>query len=687
MKISNVIFHNFKPYYGKNSINLTPDEDKNLIIIGGRNGQGKTSFLLGLVWCLYGSNIEKVDDIFKNEVKGNYNKFLNKCLNWKANSSNETQFGVEVNFTGVELSDVFTSKDQKLADVQLIRTYDLETREENFEILMDNVPNDLVTDEDDKPIFVNDYLIPIDIAKFVFFDAEKIAEIAQLGAKAQASLMDETFGQVLGLNTHENLVEELEQYCKNLKKGEASTEINIQITEFENAKILNEQQIEANLNRLNEIDDEIAKYNTDISELTNQLYSRGDANVKFNIDELYKKETQLNTKLAENKEQFTELGDFIPFAILGYKLEELDEHLKLEEALKRSSIEKEALEQKTKEFAEKLFNKPPFPDDDLDMPQKTFYYDKTKDLLKSLIEEDEAIDTLDFHHELDKSQIEHINTVFELTKTKTKGTFENMFNEYMRIQNDYNDLKKDIASAQASSQDEFIQDLQDQKKEVERKKSELEQEKGKLLSENVLKQDENKSNQTKINNLLDKVSTSKQKEKKIKKANKYIQTLHEFVVQQKEKKKDLLQTSILTELNNLLEKDDLVNKIEINILKNKLGLEVKLFDTQNKETNPATDLSKGEQQLFVSALLKSILGESIFELPVFIDTPLGRLDQEHRDNILTKYYPKLSNQVVIFSTNTEIRKTDMPKIEKYIAKKYTLVNNESKTNILEGYFN
>lgn len=130
-----------------------------------------------------------------------------------------------------------------------------------------------------------------------------------------------------------------------------------------------------------------------------------------------------------------------------------------------------------------------------------------------------------------------------------------------------------------------------------------------------------------------------------------------------------------------------MNKVQLNILNNKLGLEVKLFDAQNRETNPSTDLSKGEQQLFVSALLKSILGESIFELPVFIDTPLGRLDQEHRDNILTKYYPKLSNQVVIFSTNTEIRKTDIPKIKKYIAKKYTLVNSKNKTNILKGYFN
>lgn len=84
--------------------------------------------------------------------------------------------------------------------------------------------------------------------------------------------------------------------------------------------------------------------------------------------------------------------------------------------------------------------------------------------------------------------------------------------------------------------------------------------------------------------------------------------------------------------------------------------------------------------------MKGIFSESIHDLPVFIDTPLGRLDSEHRDNILENYYPELSEQVIIFSTDTEITTRDIPKIENYISKYYRLVNQDRKTVILEGYF-
>ena len=148
-----------------------------------------------------------------------------------------------------------------------------------------------------------------------------------------------------------------------------------------------------------------------------------------------------------------------------------------------------------------------------------------------------------------------------------------------------------------------------------------------------------------------------------------------------------MEDTLLTELKKLLKKPDLVDKVEMTILKNNLGLEVKLYDDTKKETNPSTDMSKGEQQLYISALLKAILSESIHDLPILIDTPLGRLDQEHRDNILTHYYPHLSEQVIIFSTNTEIRISDLPKIEDHIAKTYRLENLDKKTIVHKGYFN
>ena len=85
MEISKVVLTNFKPFFGKNELDLTVNPEQNLVLIGGKNGQGKTSLLVGLVWCLYGKGIADVDKVFKKEIKsGNYEKFLVTSLNKKA---------------------------------------------------------------------------------------------------------------------------------------------------------------------------------------------------------------------------------------------------------------------------------------------------------------------------------------------------------------------------------------------------------------------------------------------------------------------------------------------------------------------------------------------------------------------------------------------------------------------------
>jgi len=661
MKISSVTFNNFKPYYDEVGIDLTPKDDKNIILIGGRNGQGKTSFLVGVVWCLYGSNISTVDKVFRDEVKGNYSKFLSKSLNKNAASEGQTKFSVELSFTEVELSEAFTKTQQKLANITLIRSYDMQNpTTETFEILMDGEPNGLLSDDSDKTNFVNDYLIPIDIAKFVFFDAEKIADIAQLGAKAQATLMDEAFGQVLGLNTYENLIEDLKTYESKLKKESAPDEISLQINSFDAAKKQNEITVRKNEKRLDDISEEIESLRTDISEYTNQLVRRGDSSVRIDMDELRKKEGKLNEKLEEVGAKFNEVADLIPFAIMANKLEEVKDHIQKEEGIKLNEIERKGLSEKTKEFAESLFNKAPLPENDIDFEQKSFYYNKAKEILADLYNPNQDDIELDFEHDLDKSEIRQIYDVFELVNKYSKDTFEGVFNEYMRVQNDYQEIVKELRVAESSSKDEFIQDLQDKKKEATRKETALNQEVGKLQSEIDRLQLENNTHETKIGNLLNKVKTSKQVEKQIKLVRKYIKVLMDFVKTQKEKKKDILEKSLLKEMKTLLNEKSLV------------------------DTN---DFSKGQQQIYISALLKSILSESIHELPVFIDTPLGRLDQEHRDDILAHYYPHLSNQVVIFSTNTEIRIADLPKIKDHVAKSYLLENKDRKTVIHQGYFN
>ncbi|MBL7689989.1 MAG: DNA sulfur modification protein DndD [Flavipsychrobacter sp.] len=688
MKIAKVTFNNFRPYYKDVSVDLNVSGEQNIVLIGGRNGQGKTSFLLGLVWCLYGQNIDKVDDVFKNEVKGNYPRFLNKSLNWESVAEENYEFSVSVLFTNVELSEGI-KKDQLLANVEVIRSYNTNDSAagEKFEILIDGEKAGLIADDIEKANFVNDYLIPIDLAKFVFFDAEKIAEIAALGAKDQASIMDRAFGQVLGLNNYENLIDDLKEYERTIHKNSASADLVIQINSFETAKKNNEaKRIQIN-DRISSIEEDLAQSRSSLNDTTEQLIKRGDFSVKLDVDDLRKQREILLGRLGEVKAKFNEVVDYIPFAILAPKLQEVVVHLSKEEQQSKNLQQVEVLQEKTKELADKLFNRSPLPETDMDFETKTFYYNKAKSIISELYSDDlENDESLDFTHEFDRSEILHVNAVFELTAQYSKDAFESVFNEYIRLNNDFLEIDKELRKTEGLSQDEFIADLQARKAELEKKIQSLERECGAKEEELIKIDSDNKQSQMKIDNLLEKAKVSKQNEKQLKIVQKYIKAIAEFIVRQKAEKKAVLESTLLTELNRLLDKRDLVNKVDITILDNNLGMDIKLFDSTGRETNPNSDMSKGEQQLYISALLKAILSESIYDLPVFIDTPLGRLDQEHRNNILEHYYPELSEQVIILSTNSEIRSADLGKLEKYISKKYLIENKNKQSRIKLGYF-
>ena len=69
MFIKEIELNNFRIYKGKNTITILPSEDKNIVLISGKNGFGKTIFLMSVVWCLYGKQMEKVDELYDKEIK------------------------------------------------------------------------------------------------------------------------------------------------------------------------------------------------------------------------------------------------------------------------------------------------------------------------------------------------------------------------------------------------------------------------------------------------------------------------------------------------------------------------------------------------------------------------------------------------------------------------------------------
>jgi DNA sulfur modification protein DndD len=108
MTIKEIKLDNFRIYKGPNTVDLTSEGKQNIYVISGKNGYGKTTFLMSMVWCLYGRNMQEVDDLYKKEIadQGGYSKYIANSLNRLARTEGNFNFSVSITFTNVNIPEV-----------------------------------------------------------------------------------------------------------------------------------------------------------------------------------------------------------------------------------------------------------------------------------------------------------------------------------------------------------------------------------------------------------------------------------------------------------------------------------------------------------------------------------------------------------------------------------------------------
>jgi DNA sulfur modification protein DndD len=133
----------------------------------------------------------------------------------------------------------------------------------------------------------------------------------------------------------------------------------------------------------------------------------------------------------------------------------------------------------------------------------------------------------------------------------------------------------------------------------------------------------------------------------------------------------------------MIQKESIIRRIDID----PDTLDIRLIDYTGGELLK-TQLSAGEKQLLAVSILWGLAQSSGYDMPVIVDTPLGRLDSQHRTNFVERYLPHASKQVIVLSTDEEINGRYFTLIRPYVNAVYTLVyDDESKsTSISGGYF-
>lgn len=690
MRISKIILDNFRQYHGTIEIDLQTQGKQNIVLIGGKNGFGKTNFLISIVWCLYGDKITQIDESFKREVQKetNYQKFIKQSLNWTSKAESNSEFSVEIQFEEINYPANLKVSDNKIF---IRRVFNTDKIEEKV-LILNSQGEELFHEQEDKVSFINDYLIPLEAAKFVFFDAEKIASWAELSTKDEGNVLNDALGKLLGLDLYENLKEDISVYSNNLKKEGADTNIKEQIINTEKAIELNKGKIEdidltsaLNETNIKELKDKIKEYQIFLNKNSRK------ESTSLNREELFNELTVLQAKKEELEKRFNELSELAPLAMLGGKIEEVLEQLDLQEQ-SISDIENNAvIKKKLDSFIEKLFNKPPEPEDgSMSFKNKIFYSDKAQGLLNGLFEVKKSDNKTDFELDLNNADKELIFKTSQVLQQQSKELFETTIAEFNTVQLAITAKDKQIKMIDSDLEDETILETVTLKDEADRRLEKiiaengaLENQKDKLLKDNM------RFNQQ-YNILLQKSSGNQLIKNKIAKAKKYIDSLQTFIDNQKRSKKEALANNLLSELQKLMHKmqhkdSSFIVDSRIDILPDGKGLKVSILDSDGNEI-PKESFSTGEKQIYISCLIKAILSESIQNFPIFIDTPLGRLDHEHIENILNNYYPDLSSQVVLLATNNEITPRRFKSISDKVSKSYLIVNENKKSNFKPGYF-
>ena len=158
--------------------------------------------------------------------------------------------------------------------------------------------------------------------------------------------------------------------------------------------------------------------------------------------------------------------------------------------------------------------------------------------------------------------------------------------------------------------------------------------------------------------------------------------MREFLKRSRRKKIGRLAESVGESFRFLLRKSSLVASVDID----PESFAVRLVAPDGGSI-PQSRLSEGEKQLFAVSFLWGLSRCASRRLPMIVDTPMGRLDADHRRHLIERYFPNASHQTIVLSTDTEIDRDAEASLQSVIARRYRLAYDEEtrSTEIVEGY--
>lgn len=693
MRIRNILLYNFGSYEGETIFdNLTTDDNKNIILIGGKNGAGKTTLFTAIRLCLYGHR-----SMGYKSINSYYNRAIVKFFNNNAKLRRPARSYIEMQ---IELSngheiDIYTLHREWLLD---------EILTEKHYISKNDVSLTEVEIADFEKYLLS--LIPPELFNLYFFDGEKIADFFL--EEGSNSRIKDAFLTLCGYDTFEIM----RKNFKRVSAGKTNTtpDLNAYLVAKEALEHAKQEHNDLQA-RLKQCADELDFCESEITALDKAYHQGGGVSQEewnqrlITIKEEEKKRESYNALIKRWA------NETIPFLMVRDQISAV-----------KKQIEEENKSQKYHNFKEVLTN--PVVKNKINgdlsaiLETAAAEFSGTKNVILDLSLEQSAL------------LLSHINKVlnFDISKiAKSKTAIKRSIALTAKI-------RQELENSSISSVQEYMQKRAKlfeikslhlvQRIELERQLAEnkdllelteVELSRVQLRFENELKQASIKDISARAIVMLDKLQN----------------TLYQ---RQIEKVEDFFRAEIrnLMRKTNFIDDIHIDNEFNIHIFRNEeinvadllaalktntehqlitmfgysayrqiqelaatadLSLIIHFFENYNKEKInilleiDKTSLSNGEKQIFIMALYHSLVQLCDHEIPFVIDTPFARIDTEHRKNISTHFFSKLQGQVFILSTNEEINSTHLQILKDKIAATYMLENlNDKQTVIMNNKY-
>lgn len=658
MYFTKVELHNFGIYKGTHEMCLTDKiGERNITLVGGLNGRGKTTFHDAILLTLYGKQALK----YIQEKSRSYDKLLLDHINKHA-TTDETYVAVTLcldDGTELRVKRSWSAKGKKV-DQQI------------------SVQKDGVVDKylGENWSYYIEEILPFGIARFFFFNNEKITQLADDTSFEQ---IKSSIKSAIGISAIEKAIEHADEVIRRKKnalaafeKSEAYVgyqEVGTQIDEID-------RRLEETIRNANELEKRCENITATLEAEEKQFWSSG-GDLSRNRDAIKQEMKRISEDVEKIQNEILQLITDASTPLFMCK-DLVVQSYNGEIAMQKSEATRYSTKLITDLFAQIIDR---LVGSSMDEDSIRIAQGIVNDVFAGHIPKDENQEYVKNMSATSLMLYERIiSTVFQAISPRIDTLVNN-------VDAQENELMSLDAHLGAADKKTLAMQLYEALKATETEKTLADAEyQRQLESIESLKRQRGilaaRRNQL-IKTIAEKENSNDDNARIVKYAAMSIEVLSEFKVRLQREKVAKLSSTAIKCFRELVEKNSLVSEIKID----PETLDVKIIDFDGNELLKS-QLSAGEQQMFAVAIVWALALTSGYKAPVIIDTPMARLDSSHRANFVTKYLPAASSQVMVLSTDEEIYGRYLDLIRKNVVDYYMLLYREEEqcTSIVHGYF-